>query len=195
MKEQADRMPAFRQPVANEDPSVLPQLVQDIRRGLREVGMLSEPVLKRGHYVFRGRHEGAEGNWTTYVHVRPEPGYFTISSWLPAIVPVKRRRAVMELLNDYNWRSGIGAYSIELNSGTVTSEQVVPVGDGRISDGLVEMCMSEHLRSLKSFLPVIMSVAHGNVTPRRAMESFSRRRRGMGSVDGENDTAADKEDG
>jgi hypothetical protein len=121
-----------------------------------------EPLLQM---VFQGEN----GKWTCYAKARDDPEQFVFYSVCPINAPDSKRLAVAEFLTRANSGMIIGNFEMDFEEGEIRYKTSIDVEDDSLSSALIKRLVYANVMMMDGYLPGIMSVIYGDVTPRDAI--------------------------
>lgn len=121
-----------------------------------------QPILRLG---FQGNH----GQWNCFAQVREDQQQFVFYSLFPVNVPEDKRLAVSEFTSRANYGIMIGNLEIDMDDGQVRYKTSIDVEEDRLSAALIKQLVYTNVLTMDRYLPGIMSVIYGNVSPREAV--------------------------
>jgi len=117
-----------------------------------------EPLLQM---VFQGEN----GKWTCYAKARDDPEQFVFYSVCPVNTPDSKRLAVAEFLTRANSGMIIGNFEMDFEDGEIRYKTSIDVEDVSLSCALIKRLVYANVMMMDAYLPGIMSVIYGDVTP------------------------------
>lgn len=117
----------------------------------------------------RAAFRGDNGEWTCYAQVKEEQSQFLFYSVVPLNVPGDRRPAMAEFLTRANYGLPLGNFEMDFADGEVRFKTSIDVEDDRLSEALIRNAVYMNLFTLDKYLPGIMAVMYGDVTPVQAI--------------------------
>lgn len=124
--------------------------------------MDSQPILQMSF-------QGKNGKWTCYAQVKEEQYIFFFYSVCPVNVPEDKRMAMSEFLTRANYGLKIGNFEMDFSDGELRYKTSVDVENGSLSSALVSNLVYANLWTMDRYLPGILSVIYGHVTPEVAV--------------------------
>ena len=121
-----------------------------------------EPLLQM---VFQGEN----GKWTCYAKARDDQKQFVFYSVCPVNAPDSKRLAVAEFLTRANSGMIIGNFEMDFEEGEIRYKTSIDVEDDSLSSALIKRLVYANVMMIDGYLPGIMSVIYGDVTPRDAI--------------------------
>ena len=125
----------------------------------------SEPVL-------RVPFQGTNGQWMCYAQAREEQEQFVFYSVCPAVAPEERQAAVAEFLTRANYGVIIGNFEMDYRDGELRYKTSLDVEGDALSPALMRSLVYANVAMMDHYLPGIMSVIYGNVSPEEAIEQI-----------------------
>ncbi|MEG4633670.1 YbjN domain-containing protein [Microcoleus sp. AR_TQ3_B6] len=117
-----------------------------------------EPLLQM---VFQGEN----GKWTCYAKARDDQEQFIFYSVCPVNTPDSKRLAVAEFLTRANSGMIIGNFEMDFEDGEIRYKTSIDVEDDSLSSGLIKRLVYANVMMMDAYLPGMMSVIYGDVTP------------------------------
>ena len=117
-----------------------------------------EPLLQM---VFQGEN----GKWTCYAKARDDQEQFVFYSVCPVNTPDSKRLAVAEFLTRANSGMIIGNFEMDFEDGEIRYKTSIDVEDDSLSSALIKRLVYANVMMMDAYLPGIMSVIYGHVTP------------------------------
>jgi hypothetical protein len=117
-----------------------------------------EPLLQM---VFQGEN----GKWTCYAKTRDDQEQFVFYSVCPINAPDSKRLAVAEFLTRANSGMIIGNFEMDFEDGEIRYKTSIDVEDDSLSCALIKRLVYANVMMMDAYLPGIMSVIYGDVTP------------------------------
>ena len=113
--------------------------------------------------------QGDNGQWNCYAQAREEQEQFVFYSVFPAAAPEDRRLAVAEFLTRANYGLVIGNFEMDFTDGEIRYKTGVDIEGDRLSPALVRQLVYANVLTMDRYLPGIMSVLYGDVSPAEAI--------------------------
>ncbi|MGK7908795.1 MAG: YbjN domain-containing protein [Synechococcus sp.] len=113
--------------------------------------------------------QGENGQWTCYAITHEERQEFVFYSLCPVNVPDKQRLAMAEFLTRVNYGITIGNFEMDLDSGEIHYKTSIDVEGDRLSTTLVRQVVYTNIAIVDRYLPGIMAVIYGDVSPNEAL--------------------------
>lgn len=126
------------------------------------------PILQMG---FSGRN----GSWLCYAQAKNEQQRFIFYSVLEAKSPVEKRPAVAEFLTRANYGLVLGNFEMDYSDGEIRYKTSIDVEGGVLTPEMVKTLVYTNVLMMDKYLPGIMSVIYGNVSPEQAIASVEGR--------------------
>jgi hypothetical protein len=117
-----------------------------------------EPLLQM---VFQGEN----GKWTCYAKARDDQKQFVFYSVCPVNTPDSKRLAVAEFMTRANSGMIIGNFEMDFEDGEIRYKTSIDVEDDSLSSALIKRLVYANVMMMDAYLPGIMSVIYGDVTP------------------------------
>jgi len=117
-----------------------------------------EPLLQM---VFQGEN----GKWACYAKARDDQEQFVFYSVCPVNTPDSKRLAVAEFLTRANSGMIIGNFEMDFEDGEIRYKTSIDVEDDSLSCALIKRLVYANVMMMDAYLPGIMSVTYGDVTP------------------------------
>jgi hypothetical protein len=117
-----------------------------------------EPLLQM---VFQGDN----GKWTCYAKARDDQKQFVFYSVCPVNTPDSKRLAVAEFLTRANSGMIIGNFEMDFEDGEIRYKTSIDFEDESLSCALIKRLVYANVMMMDAYLPGMMSVIYGDVTP------------------------------
>ena len=124
-----------------------------------------KPILQMG---FSGRN----GNWTCVAHAHDEKKQVVFLSICSIKVPEAKRHRVAEFLTRANYGLIIGNFEMDYEDGEIRYKTSVALGDDRVPPDIMKPLVYINVAMMDRYLPGIMAVAHGNISPEDAIREI-----------------------
>jgi len=121
-----------------------------------------QPILRLGF-------QGENGQWNCYAQAREEQSQLLFYSICPVKAPEGKRMAVAELLTRANYGMFIGNFELDFSDGEIRYKTSIDVEGSQLSPALVKPLVYANVLMMDRYLPGIMSVIYGNVSPAEAV--------------------------
>lgn len=109
--------------------------------------------------------QGENGQWACYAATNEESQEFVFYSLCPVNVPENQRLAMAEFLTRANYGITIGNFEMNFDSGEINYKTSINVEGDQISISLVRQLVYTNVMVMDRYLPGIMAVIYGNVSP------------------------------
>jgi hypothetical protein len=113
--------------------------------------------------------QGKNGKWNCYARARDEQQQFIFYSICPVNAPEEKRLAVAEFLTRANSGMMIGNFELDFNDGEISYKTSIDVEGDRLSTALIKRLVYANVMMMDEYLPGILSVIYGNVSPADAI--------------------------
>jgi hypothetical protein len=121
-----------------------------------------EPLLQM---VFQGEN----GKWTCYAKAREDQEQFVFYSICPVNAPENKRLTVAEFLTRANSGMIIGNFEMDFEDGEIRYKTSIDVEGDSLSSALIKQLVYANVMMMDAYLPGIMSVIYGDVSPKDAI--------------------------
>lgn len=121
-----------------------------------------DPILRMGF-------EGDNGKWTCYAQAKEEQQQLIFYSVCPLNVPEGRRLAMSEFLTRANYGMVIGNFEMDFEDGEIRYKTSIDVEGAAITPALIKSLSYANAISMDRYLPGIMEVITGSVSPKDAV--------------------------
>jgi len=118
----------------------------------------NEPILSMGV-------SGKNGKWRCYAKSREEQKQFVFYSICETNAPENKRPAIAEFLTRANFGLVIGNFELDYNDGEIRYKTSVDVEGDRLNSPLIRNLVYANVVMMDRYLPGIMAVIYGNVSP------------------------------
>jgi hypothetical protein len=119
-------------------------------------------------------YQGDNGRYDCLAGVRNEEGQFLFYSVCPVPATEDRRAAVAEFVARANYDMVLGNFELDFDDGEIRYKTSAPIEGAQLSPAIVALLVLVNLRTMDQYLPGILSVVHGNISPRDAIEKIER---------------------
>ncbi|MDZ7963400.1 MAG: YbjN domain-containing protein [Nostoc sp. DedSLP03] len=113
--------------------------------------------------------QGENGKWNCYARARSEQNQFVFYSICPVNAPENKRLAVAEFITRANSGMMIGNFELDFTDGEISYKTSIDVEGDRLSFALIQRVVYANVTMMDEYLPGIMSVIYGNVSPEEAI--------------------------
>lgn len=113
--------------------------------------------------------QGENGQFTCYAKVLAELQQFVFYSFCPTNVPKNKQLKIAELLVRINNYLIIGNFEFDFDSGQICYKTSIDVEGDRLSVALVEQLVYANVLTMDRYLPAILYLIQGDVTPKAAL--------------------------
>ena len=127
-----------------------------------------QPALQMGF-------QGDNGSWLCTAEAREEYGQFIFYSVCPVHAPEEKRLALAEFLTAVNYGLIIGNFEMDLDDGEIRYKTSIDVGGDELSVPLVKNAVYMNVLMMDRYLPGIMAVLYGDVSPAAAIAQIEGR--------------------
>jgi hypothetical protein len=124
-----------------------------------------EPIL---NLVF----QGTNGEWVCYAKAREEENQFVFYSNCQVNVPANKRQAMAEFLTRANHGLVIGNFEMDFEEGLIRYKTSIDVESDRLTPALVKQVVYANVITMDKYLPGIMKVIYGDVSPKEAISKI-----------------------
>ncbi|MBD2504555.1 type III secretion system chaperone family protein [Anabaena azotica] len=121
--------------------------------------------------------QGENGKWNCYARAREEQQQFLFYSICPVNAPQDKRLAVAEFITRANSGMMLGNFELDFSDGEISYKTSIDVEGDRLSNALIQRLVYANVMMMDEYLPGIMSVIYGNVSPEEAIaqiETYNR---------------------
>ena len=123
-----------------------------------------------GRDVLRMGFSGDNGQWTCYAQAREEQEQFIFYSSCPIKAQEDKRATMSEFLTRANFGLVIGNFEMDYSDGEIRYKTSLSVADGELlTQGLIKHAVYANVLTMDRYLPGIMAVMYGDVTPEQAI--------------------------
>ena len=113
--------------------------------------------------------QGDNGQWSCYVRVNETRKEFLFYSLCPVTAPVDKRLTMAEFLTRANYGLTIGNFEMDFDSGEIHYKTSLDVEGDQLSTALVRQLVYANVMIMDQYLPGIMAVLYGKVSPIEAI--------------------------
>jgi hypothetical protein len=119
-------------------------------------------------------YQGENGRYDCLAGVRDEAGQFLFYSVCPVPVGEDRRAAVAEFVARANYDMVLGNFELDFDDGEIRYKTSAPIEGAQLSPAIVALLVLVNLKTMDQYMPGILSVLHGGISPRDAIEKIER---------------------
>lgn len=127
-----------------------------------------------GETALRTAFRGESGQWNCYARVREQHEQYVFYSISPMAVPENARGRVAEFLHRANYGMIIGNFEIDFSDGEVRYKTSIDVEGDTLSNALCRQVVLANIMMMDRYLPGLMSVVYGGVTPEQAINEIEK---------------------
>ncbi|MBD2449263.1 YbjN domain-containing protein [Nostoc sp. FACHB-152] len=113
--------------------------------------------------------QGENGKWNCYARAREEQQQFVFYSICPVNAPVEKRLAVAEFITRANAGMMVGNFELDFSDGEISYKTSIDVEGDRLTTALIQRLVYANVMMMDEYLPGILSVIYGNVSPEEAI--------------------------
>jgi hypothetical protein len=113
--------------------------------------------------------QGENGKWNCYARAREEQQQFVFYSICPVNAPAEKRLAVAEFITRANCGMMLGNFELDFNDGEISYKTSIDVEGDRLTTALIQRLVYANVMMMDEYLPGILSVIYGNVSPEEAI--------------------------
>ena len=121
-----------------------------------------QPILQIGF-------QGDNGQWVCFAQAREEQAQFVFYSVVAARAPEARRPALAEFLTRANFGLIVGNFELDWDDGEVRYKTSLDVEGDQLTPALVKQMAYANVVTMDRYLPGIMRVIYGDVSPAQAL--------------------------
>ncbi len=125
-----------------------------------------------GRSMLQMGFSGRNGNWTCIARALDEKQQVIFLSICSVKVPEAKRDLVAEFLTRANYGLVIGNFEMDYEDGEIRYKTSVDVGDEHVSSEIMKPLVYTNVAMMDRYLPGIMAVTHGNVSPADAIKDI-----------------------
>jgi hypothetical protein len=125
-----------------------------------------------GQPVLQMAFQGENGKWTCYANTRVDQEQFVFYSICPVNVPEKKHQAIANFLTRANSGMIIGNFELNSANGEIRYKTSIDVKGSSLTSALIKQMVYANVNMMDSYLPGIMSVIYGNVSPEEAINQI-----------------------
>lgn len=115
---------------------------------------------------------GRNGNWTCVARAHDDKQQVVFLSICAVKVPEAKRHRVAEFLTRANYGLIIGNFEMDYEDGEIRYKTSVDVGEDRLQAEIMKPLVYINVAMMDRYLPGIMAVTHGNVSPADAIKDI-----------------------
>jgi hypothetical protein len=122
-----------------------------------------------GQPILELNYQGENGRWVCYAQAREEPAQFLFHSICTVNAPEGKRPDIAEFLTRVNYGLSIGNFEMNWEDGEIRYKTGIVVDGDRLSLALITHLVYANVLAMDRYLPGIMRVTYGNVSPAEAI--------------------------
>lgn len=157
--------------MAEATSELVARVMATVRRYMARRGWSFE---RYDHDAITGMVRGDNGVWEWMARCTNDGEFLWFCTYAPVNVPRKRRAAVSEYISLVNWGLYFGNFEFCWADGRVAYRTAIPLAGRRPPGAALEHQTYASFWQMDWHLPGLMAVAHGKVSPRRALRRVRR---------------------
>lgn len=122
-----------------------------------------------GKQILQMAFQGENGKWTCYAKARVEQEQFVFYSVFPSLASENKRLSVAEFITRANSGMIIGNFELDFANGEIRYKTSINVKGDRLDSVLIRQLVYANVIMMDEYLPGIMSVMYGDVSPESAI--------------------------
>lgn len=122
--------------------------------------------------TFRLQFQGTTHTWQCLALAREPEAQALFYSVVPQLVPAAQRPALAELLTRANDALVIGNFEMDWDDGEVRFKTSLDARGQQLNPGWLHNLVYANLQTMNTYLPAILVVANGDMSPQAAIESI-----------------------
>lgn len=122
-----------------------------------------------GETALQMAFQGENGQWSCYASTNEARQEFVFYSLCPINVPENQRLAMAEFLTRANYGITIGNFEMDFDNGEIHYKTSIDVEGDELSTALIQQLVAANVVIMNQYLPGIMAVIYGNVSPKEAI--------------------------
>lgn len=119
--------------------------------------------------ILRMKFKGKNGKWQCYAQVREAHEHFVFYSLGEVNVPENKRFAIAEFLTRANYGLIIGNFELDFSDGQIRYKTSIDIEDTELNSALIKQLVYANVLTMDKYLPGIMKVIYGEVSPQEAI--------------------------
>ncbi|MEE3718571.1 YbjN domain-containing protein [Tumidithrix elongata RA019] len=128
-----------------------------------------------GETVLRTMFQGENGQWSCYAWVLEERKRMAFYSICPVNVPEERKQYLAELITRCNYCLLMGNFEMDFLDGEIRFKTSIDVNGDRLTFALLRQLIYTNVLTMDRYLPAIMAVIYGDVSPQQAIAEIEQR--------------------
>ncbi|MBS0016100.1 MAG: YbjN domain-containing protein [Arthrospira sp. SH-MAG29] len=116
--------------------------------------------------------EGKNGRFDCYTIAREEEKQITVYSIFPVKVPDYKRQNISNFVTRANYGMVIGNFEMNFYDGEIRYKTSLDVAGDRLTPALIKHLIYTNVSTMDKFLPGIMSIIYGNISPEEAISRY-----------------------
>ena len=122
-----------------------------------------------GKTILRTGFSGSNGKWTCFAQALEDLYQFVFYSVCANNAPEDKRPAMAEFITRANYGMRIGNFEMDFSDGEIRYKTSIDVEDDELTPALIKQLLYANVMTMNRYLPGIMSVLYGNVSPADAI--------------------------
>ncbi|BAZ00996.1 hypothetical protein NIES37_49940 [Tolypothrix tenuis PCC 7101] len=123
----------------------------------------------QGELTLRVACQGKNGQWNCYALANEDQQQFLFYSICPLEVPSLNRSTIAEFIARANYGMAIGNFEFNFDTGEIRCKTSIDVTGDRITSSLIERLVYANVITLDQYLPGILAVIEGKLSPTDAI--------------------------
>jgi hypothetical protein len=120
--------------------------------------------------ILQMTYQGKNGKWPCYAQIHEDQQIFFFFSVCPVNAPEDKRLVMAEFLTRANYGLKVGNFEMDYADGEIRYKTSLDVENDRLSDAIMRNLVYANLWTMDRYLPGILSVIYGDVTPVEAIQ-------------------------
>ncbi|MFN6471994.1 MAG: YbjN domain-containing protein [Nostoc sp. SerVER01] len=125
-----------------------------------------------GETTLRLTFQGRNGRWDCLAKVREKQQQMIFYSICSTITPESRQSAMAEFITRANSGMVIGNFELNFANGEISYKTSIDVEGDRLTSALIQRVVYANVTMMDEYLPGILSVIYGNVSPAEAIATI-----------------------
>lgn len=130
------------------------------------------PQVVDEQYAYRTYYKGKNGELRIFAQVRVDLEQFIFYAISTVKVPEEARPAIAEFITRANFGLRVGNFEMDYSDGEVRYKSSLDFEGEPLTDNLIRNAVYPAVQTMDSYLPGLMKVAFGGLTPFEAIEEI-----------------------
>ena len=135
-----------------------------------------------GKTILRMGFKGETAEWTCFAQAREQQQQAVFYSRASIQVPAERRMAVAEFITRANYGMILGNFEQDMEDGEIRYKTSIDVEGSILTPNLIHQLVACNVHMMDQYLPGVMAVAFGGLSPKEALAQIEAPRGNPGNA-------------